>query len=98
MANEIRMSPSEMETCAKAADTQRERMEDLISSMDHLLETLRNQWKGDAIEGYAERYQTIKSTAFKNTIDLLNEIARNLRASSAMIQETDQNIANQFRA
>jgi len=48
------------------------------------------------VKGYEDRYNKIKPS-FKNAKSLLEEIAHNLRATAQIVEETDKNIASQFR-
>lgn len=96
MANQIRMTPDTMRTRAGQADKQAEAMQNLINTMDRLLTTLKGEWEGDAMRGYEDRYNKIKPS-FKNAKDLLDEIAHNLRETARIVEETDKNIASQFR-
>lgn len=97
MANQIRMTPATMRTRASEVDKRTSEMEALIRNMDKLLSTLEGEWEGDAIAGYRERYNKIKNTSFKNSVELFKEIAHNLRETAKIVEETDRNIANQFR-
>ncbi len=96
MANQIRMTPETMRARAKEADNQEKVVNDVIRYMDKLLQTLKGEWEGEAVKGYEERYNKIKP-ALNNTRDLLGEIAHNLRETARIVEETDRNIASQFR-
>ncbi len=96
MANQIRMTPSTMRTRASQTDKHAQSMQELINAMDKLLTTLKGEWEGDAMKGYEDRYNKIKPS-FKNAKELLDEIAHNLRETAKIVEETDRNIANQFR-
>ncbi len=96
MAGQIRMTPETMRQRASQTDKNAQSMQELINAMDKLLTTLKGEWEGDAMRGYEDRYNKIKPS-FKNAKDLLDEIANNLRATAKIVEETDKNIANQFR-
>ena len=96
MAGQIRMAPETMRQRASQTDKNAQSMQELINAMDKLLTTLKGEWEGDAMRGYEERYNKIKPS-FKNAKELLDEIANNLRATAKIVEETDKNIANQFR-
>lgn len=97
MAGQIRMTPETMRQRASETDGHSNSMQELINKMDKLLATLKSEWEGDAMTGYEERYMKIKPS-FKNAKELLDEIANNLRATAQIVEETDKNIASQFRA
>ena len=94
---QIRMTPETMRQRAGETDTQAPNMQDLISKMDSLLNTLKGEWEGDAMRGYEDRYNKIKSV-LNNARELLVEIATNLRATAQIVEETDQRIGSQYRA
>ncbi len=96
MAGQIRMTPETMRTRASQTDKQAENMQNLINAMDKLLQTLKSEWEGDAMKGYEDRYNKIKPS-FKNAKELLDEVAHNLRETAKIVEETDKNIASQFR-
>ena len=96
MAGQIRMTPETMRQRASQTDKNAQSMQELINAMDKLLTTLKGEWEGDAMRGYEERYNKIKPS-FINAKELLDEIANNLRATAKIVEETDKNIANQFR-
>lgn len=96
MAGQIRMTPDTMRQRASETDRNAQAMQDLINAMDKLLTTLKGEWEGDAMIGYEDRYKKIKPS-LKNAKELLDEIAHNLRETARIVEETDKNIANQFR-
>ena len=96
MVQQIRMTPATMRTRAQQTDKQSENMQNVINAMDRLLTTLKSEWEGDAMKGYEDRYNKIKPS-FKNAKELLDEIAHNLRETAKIVEETDKNIASQFR-
>lgn len=96
MAQQIRMTPETMRTRAQQTDKQSENMQNVINAMDRLLNALKSEWEGDAMKGYEDRYNKIKPS-FKNAKELLDEIAHNLRETAKIVEETDKNIASQFR-
>lgn len=96
MASQIRMTPDTMRMRASQTDKQAEAMQNLINAMEKMLQTLKSEWEGDAVGGYEDRYNRIKPS-FQNAKELLDEIAHNLRETARIVEETDRNIASQFR-
>lgn len=98
MANQISMTPSEMRAGAKTAlKTAGIIQNDVINTMDNLLERLEASWKGEAVRGYSDRYnQTIKP-ALNNAVELMDEINKNLITTAKITEDTDRNIAAQYR-
>ena len=93
---QIRMTPDTMRARARQTDQNKQKAEDVMRAMDSLLATLKGEWEGEAVKGYEDRYNKIKPS-FKNAKTLLEEIAHNLRATAQIVEETDRNIASQFR-
>jgi len=93
---QIRMTPETMRTRASQTDNQAEAVQNVMTAMDNLLNTLKGEWEGEAVKGYEDRYNMIKPS-FRNAKALLEEIAHNLRATAQIVEETDRNIASQFR-
>lgn len=94
--SQIRMTPDTMRTRAGQTDKQAEAVQNVMTAMDNLLKSLKGEWEGEAVKGYEDRYNKIKPS-FKNAKSLLEEIAHNLRATAQIVEETDRNIASQFR-
>lgn len=94
--SQIRMTPDTMRTRAGQTDKQAEAVQSVMTAMDNLLNSLKGEWEGEAVKGYEDRYNKIKPS-FRNAKALLEEIAHNLRATAQIVEETDKNIASQFR-
>lgn len=97
MANQIRMTPDTMRTRAGEYRTEANTVNQVISKMDSLLLQLQSEWEGSASESYAGRYQELKP-GFVKAEELIREIAAALDSTANIVEETDQNIASQFRA
>ena len=96
MANQIRITPDQMRSRANEYRTEAEKVQEVISKMDNLLNALQGEWEGSASESYAARYQELKP-GFVKAQQLITEIATSLDSTARIVEETDQNIANQFR-
>ena len=68
----------------------------VINKMDSLLGQLQVEWEGAASESYAARYQELKP-GFMKAEELIREIATALDSTARIVEETDTDIANQFR-
>lgn len=97
MSNQIRMTPDAMRERASQYRQEAETVNGVISKMDSLLQQLQSEWEGAASESYAARYAELKP-GFMKAEELIREIASSLDASAKIVEETDANIANQFRA
>lgn len=96
MAGQIRMTPETMRTRSRQANQQAETMQNLRDAMDRLLTTLKGEWEGEAMKGYEDRFNKIKPV-LKNAKELLDEISHNLNETARIVEDTDRNIASQFR-
>ena len=97
MANQIRITPDQMRQKANKYRNEADTVDGVIRQMDSLLEQLRTEWEGAASESYDVRYQQLKP-GFEQARELIREIAQALDSTANIVEETDANIANQFRA
>lgn len=96
MANQIRISPEQMREKAGKYRNEADTVNGVISKLDLLLQALQGEWEGSASESYAARYQELKP-GFMKAEELIREIATALDSTARIVEETDTNIANQFR-
>lgn len=96
MANQIRITPDQMRSRANQYRTEASNVEGVIKQMDSLLSALQGEWEGAASESYAARYAELKP-GFVKAQELINEIAAALDSTASILEETDINIANQFK-
>lgn len=96
MANQIRITPDQMRERANQYRNEAEIVNGVIRKMDSLLQQLQGEWEGSASESYAARYQELKP-GFQKAEVLIREIAQALDSTARVVEETDANIASQFR-
>ena len=96
MSDQIRITPDQMRTRAGQYRGEADKVSEVISTMDTLLQALQGEWEGSASESYAGRYQELKPT-FAKAEELIREIASALDSTANIVEETDVNIASQFR-
>lgn len=96
MANQIRITPDQMRERANQYRTEADTVQGVIQKMDSLLGQLQAEWEGAASESYAARYQELKP-GFMKAEELIREIAAALDSTARIVEETDADIANQFR-
>ena len=96
MANQIRITPDQMRGRANQYRTEADTVNGVINKMDSLLSQLQAEWEGAASESYAARYQELKP-GFMKAEELIREIAAALDSTARIVEETDSDIANQFR-
>lgn len=97
MANQIRMTPETMRTRASEYTTQANNLQQVINKMDNLLKQLQGEWEGDASRAYAQRFNELRP-GFVKAKELVDEISAALKKTAQIVEETDRNIAGQFRA
>ena len=96
MASQIRMTPESMRSRAAEYSAEGEKLQEIINKMDNLLTQLQGEWEGAASESYAQRYQELKP-GFVKARELVEEISTALKSTANIVEETDSNIANQFK-
>lgn len=96
MANQIRMTPETMRTRAGEYSTQAGNIQEIINKLDRLLAQLQNEWEGDASRAYAEKFNQLRP-GFVKTKELVDEISTALRKTAQIVEDTDRNIASQFK-
>lgn len=96
MAGQIRITPEQMRSRAQEYDAQADTVNGVIQKMDSLLNTLQDEWEGQSSQAYAARFGELRP-GFVQAHQLIQEIANSLRATAQSLEETDQNIASQFR-
>ena len=97
MASQIRMTPEIMRERANQYRGEADIVGEVINNMDNLLGELQNEWEGAASESYAARYEELKP-GFVQAEQLIQEIATALETTADIVEQTDADIANQFRA
>ena len=97
MANQIRITPDQMRQRANQYRNEADTVNGVIGQMDSLLGMLQAEWEGSASESYAARYAELKP-GFLKAEELIREIAQALDSTAQIVEETDSNIAAQFRA
>lgn len=96
MANQIRITPDQMRERANQYRAEADTVNGVIGKMDQLLGQLQEEWEGAASESYAERYNELKPS-FMKAEELIREIASSLDSTAKIVEETDADIAGQFR-
>lgn len=97
MASQIRMTPEKMRQRAGEYTTQANNLNSIITKMDGLLRNLQSEWEGSASEAYAQRFEELRP-GFVKAKELIEEISKALKNTATIVEQTDQNIANQFKA
>lgn len=96
MANQIRMTPDTMRKRAGEYTTQAEAIQNVIGKLDTLLKNLQSEWEGDASRAYAAKFNELRP-GFVKAKNLVDEISASLKKSADIVEQTDRNIASQFK-
>ena len=97
MANQIRITPDQMRQRANDNRREADPVNGVSKKMDAILQQLQNEWEGSASESYATRYSELKP-GFMKAEELIREIATALDSTANIVEQTDSEIANQFKA
>lgn len=97
MGNQIRMTPDSMRERANQYRVEADTVNGVINKMDSLLSALQSEWEGSASESYAGRYAELKP-GFMKAEELIREIAAALDSTANIVEQTDADIASQFKA
>lgn len=96
MSGQIRMTPDQMNSRANDYRTEAGNVEEVISRMDSLVESLMDEWEGASSEAYYNRYHGDLRKSFESAVELINEIADALDAAAKVVRETDEAISQQL--
>jgi len=96
MSGQIRVSPEIMRQRAGQYRNEAAMVNQVINSMDNLLNNLQSEWEGAASQSYAQRYMELKP-GFQKAEQLIQEIAAALDQTALRLEETDAGIAQAFR-
>lgn len=97
MAEQIKMSWQEMERAAKTCDTQSQKIQELIRSMNSMVSTLGTVTKGEAYNALNERWNSDLRKAFQDSDQLMQDIAKALRTTSQTYRQMDEAAGQSLR-
>ena len=96
MANQIKITPEQMRERAGQYRAEADTVNGVISNLDNLLRQLQSEWEGASSESYTDRYDELRP-GFVKAEQLIREIAIALDSTARIVEETDADIASQFR-
>lgn len=91
----IKMDANAVRNKAKDFRNEASMFSDSINRMDRKIVELEPIWEGEASKAYAQRFADLKP-AFKNTVELIDELCKNLERIANRIERVDTDIANEF--
>lgn len=95
-SKQIRMTPDSMRKRANEYRTESENVENVITRLDSLLNQLLTEWEGSSSEAYNDKFQELKPS-FVKAKELIDDIATALDSTANIVEDTDNQIAGQFR-
>lgn len=95
MAGQIRITPNQMRSRASEFRTAGENFQEVISKMESLIGVLQEEWEGQASQGFARQFDSMKPT-FTSVRDLIDDIGQQLDSTASAVEQLDQEIANKF--
>lgn len=96
MAGQIRITPEQMRTRANDFRRAGEDFDQVVGTMSNLISTLQDEWEGQASQNFAMQFESIKSTTFKEVLQLINDIAKQCDDTANAVEQLDNDIANKF--
>lgn len=95
MAGQIRITPDQMRERAGQFRTEGANFQDCITKMRSLIDTLQEEWEGQASQGFAAQFESLTPT-FNKVRELIDEIGGQLDSTAAAVESLDQEIASKF--
>lgn len=97
MAGQIRISPDQIRSRANEYRQQANEIQEVISRLDTLLSQIQTEWEGEASRAYEARFQEVRP-AFVKASELVNGFATGIDNVAQVLEQTDAELANSFRA
>ena len=95
MAGQIRITPDQMRTRASEFRTEGQNFEDVITKMQNLINTLQEEWEGEASRKFADQFEALKPS-FIEVRNLIDDIGGQSDATAEALESLDQEIASKF--
>jgi WXG100 family type VII secretion target len=72
-------------------------VEQTISKMRRLIDTLKTEWEGQAAAGFEQQFETLRPS-FDKMRELIADVATQLDGTAQAVEQLDSDIASKFRA
>lgn len=77
---------------------EKEKVEEIIKTMDSLIkDDMPNYWEGAAAEAFGDQFDGLKSTAFADVCELIDEISKQITKVISIVDEADKEMARAFQ-
>ncbi len=91
----IRLSPEEMSQKATEFDNRSEEFQSCVTKMRNMVTALSQEWEGQSSRAFAEQFNDLE-TGFTKTVELIGDIATQLREVSAAMVDVDSQISQRI--
>lgn len=94
---QIKMTPTQMNTYANKYSSSARNIEQLLSSLKSLQNTIRSEWSGQGFQQFDAEFGRLSQQTGKFA-QLLDDISNRLKKSAQVMSETDRQIGSQFNS
>lgn len=92
----IKMDPAEMTVKANQLDAKGKEFNEIVTQMGRLVTQLCGAWDGSASDEFEAQFKRLKP-GFKQTEELISDLAQQIRDISKIMTDADTNIANKLK-
>lgn len=92
----IKMDPTEMKAKATQLDTKGTEFNAIVTQMGTLVTQLCGAWEGEASDAFEAQFARLKP-GFKETEDLISDLAQQIRDISKIMTDADTDISNKLK-
>lgn len=92
----IKMDPAEMTAKANQLDAKGTEFNTIVTQMGNLVTQLCGAWDGSASDEFSAQFERLKP-GFKETEDLIGDLAQQIRDISKIMTDADTDIANKLK-
>lgn len=96
MSGQIRVTPAELYSTANQYANESGMVTEQVSRLNGLIEHLNSIWEGASSQAFANQYEELKPS-FLKMAELLQDVSTQLNSTGKVLEDTDQQIANQIR-
>jgi WXG100 family type VII secretion target len=94
-SSQIRITPEQLRGSASQCSSYGGECEELINKTQKLIDSLRDQWEGQASEKYAQQFADLRP-AFDRMRTLYEELSQQLNGTAQAMENLDQEIAGKL--
>ncbi|MDD6571047.1 MAG: WXG100 family type VII secretion target [Thermoflexaceae bacterium] len=92
---QIRITPEQMRIRANDFRNAEEEYNNVVTTMNNLINILQDEWEGQASQKFAEQFDGLKPS-FESMRQLIEDIAGQLDATANAVEQLDSDIASKF--